>query len=65
MNPDKAEIAMLQGLLHEFVSIMRPFALAADAQQHTDCGGIIAQADWEKVAAVVHNYDGLNMKEGA
>ena len=42
---------------HAMVGILRPFAKVADAQKHTDCGGMLKQSDWELAARVVSTYD--------
>ena len=39
------------------IETVRPFANAANAQQHTDCGGHIKQSDWEQVAQLVAAAD--------
>ena len=44
---------------------MRPFAAAANAQQHTNCGGHIKQSDWETVAQMVAAFDQDRAREAA
>lgn len=44
---------------------MRPFADAANAQQHTDCGGCIKQSDWEAVAEMMAAFDQDRAREAA
>ena len=44
-------------VIKRIIEAIRPFAAAANAQQHTDCGGHIKQTDWESVAQLVAAVD--------
>lgn len=44
-------------IIKVLTELLRPFAKAANAQQHTDCGGLIEQSDWERVTQVIAAAD--------
>lgn len=44
-------------IIRGMIATIRPFAKAANAQMHTDCGGHIKQSDWEQVAQMVAAAD--------
>ena len=44
-------------IIQTFIEVLRPFADAANAQMHTDCGGHIKQEDWEHVTSMVAAAD--------
>ena len=52
-----ATIQKQEFVISMLVSTMRPFAAAANAQQHTTCGGHIKQDAWELVAQIVAAAD--------
>lgn len=46
----------MEQVIAVLIDTIRPFAKVADAQQHSDCGGL-KQKDWERAAEIVAVYD--------
>ena len=46
-------LARQDTIIYTLIEVMRPFAAVAEAQKHTDCGGMLKQSEWETVAQMV------------
>lgn len=44
-------------IIKHLINTLRPFAKVAEAQKHTDCGGVLTQTDWENAAQCVAAYE--------
>ena len=40
-------------IIQVLIDVLRPFAMVADLQEHTDCMGLLKQEDWERAAELV------------